>query len=153
MLRKMAVIAAAAAVVSMGPSATDVLARGGGGHGGGFGGMRGGALGGGLVGSTLSPGIGIASQGAAMATQQRLAPPSTTPSLQISIPKTSNPVPLSIPSSTGQFLGPAPGYGAAGGSHFQPSQSQLPPDLRRTTGSVSEADKAVDRVLNICRGC
>jgi hypothetical protein len=151
MLRKMTLIAAAAVALST-LSDTDGFARGGG-HGGGFGGMRGSALGRGAASFGMATQLGIGAMGAAMATQQRIIPPSSIPGPQINVPQTGNPVARSTLSSFGPDIGPAPGYGYAGGSRWQPSQSQLPRDIRIKEGSISAYEKAVDQKLNICRGC
>jgi hypothetical protein len=140
MLRKSTVFAAVVAVLSIGLDTADGFAQVGGGRaGGGVGSARSGAPG----------AVGTASQGAAMATQQRMAPPSVTPGPQISVPSTGNPVSQSTLSRLPAAVGPAPGYGAAGGGR----PGQLPSDVRSREGRISTYDRAVDRDLNICKGC
>jgi hypothetical protein len=73
MYRKMMMIGIAAAALSAGFDVTAAFARGGGHAGAGF-------------------RLGRASTGAAMATQQRMIPPSTNPGPQISLPQPGNPL-------------------------------------------------------------
>ena len=37
--------------------------------------------------------------------------------------------------------------------HRQPTETQLPPDVRQSEDSISEQAKALDKKLTICRGC
>jgi hypothetical protein len=133
MSEKMLMVVVSAAALLTGLGVTDVFARGGG---------RGGAPSG--------LGVGAASQGAALATQQRVITQSTPRSGQMSIPRLSNPLSqstLSSPPVTG------PRFEAADGGHWQPTPSQLPQNVRNTEGSISTSDKALDKALTICRGC
>jgi hypothetical protein len=133
MSEKMLMVVVSAAALLTGLGVTDVFARGGG---------RGGAASG--------LGLGAASQGAAMATQQRVIPLSTPRSGQMSIPRVGNPLSqstLSTPPATG------PRFDAADGGHWQPTPSQLPQNVRNSEGSISGSDRALDKALTICRGC
>jgi hypothetical protein len=109
------------------------------------------ARGGGRGGAPSGLGVGKATQGAAMATQQRLTPLSTPPGPQIGVPHTGNPLSQSTLSTHPATMGP--GSSAADGGHLQPTQSELPEDVRKKEGSISASDRALDRVLTICRGC
>ena len=50
-------------------------------------------------------------------------------------------------------VNPAIGAWEAPIGHRQPTESELPSDVRQSEGSISEQAKALDKKLNICRGC
>jgi hypothetical protein len=86
-----------------------------------------------------------------MATQERLAPAARPSGQPLSLPAPSNPLNQSTLAT--RPVDAFPGAAAADGGHWQPTLSQLPSAARKTEGSISATEKAVDSKLNICRGC
>ena len=107
MLRKIMMVATAAVALSTGLRVPDGFARGGS-H----------------AAARAGLGLGRASAGAAMATQQPVRSLPTIPGPHIRVPQTGNPVSQSTLSRNPAITGD---HAAADGGHWQPTQSHLPP--------------------------
>jgi hypothetical protein len=57
------------------------------------------------------------------------------------------------PSGQTPPVNPAIGAWEAPIGHRQPTESELPPDVRQSEDSISELAKGLDKKLTICRGC